>query len=78
MLRLNSLFFSKIYPLVGYLKLFFYQGWEEGMLGMKKGGKRLIIVPPKLGYGDKGSSPKVPGGATLVFHVEVIRVRHLK
>ena len=48
------------------------------MLGMKKSGKRLIIVPPKLGYGDKGSSPKVPGGATLVFHVEVIRVRHLK
>ena len=48
------------------------------MLGMKKGGKRLIIVPAKLGYGDKGWSPKVPTGATLIFHVEVIRVRYIE
>ncbi len=45
---------------------------------MKKGGKRLIIVPPKLAYGDKGAGNKVPPGATLIFHVEVVRVKLAK
>ena len=43
-------------------------------MGMKKTGKRLIVVPPRLGYSDKGSGSKVPPGATLIFQVEVVRV----
>ncbi len=45
---------------------------------MKKNGKRLIIVPPKLAYGDKGAGNKVPPGATLIFQVEVVRVKLAK
>lgn len=66
--------FLKIFCLCVVKSIFLWQGWEEGMLGMKKGGKRLIIVPSQLGYGDKGSKPKIPPGATLVFNVEVVRV----
>ena len=47
------------------------QGWDEGIVGMKKGGSRKLIIPSKLGYGDQGSPPVIPGGATLVFVVTV-------
>ncbi|XP_060768399.1 FK506-binding protein 15 [Neoarius graeffei] len=49
-------------------------GWEKGMLGMQKGGQRLIIVPPSLGYGSKGIPKSVPPSSTLVFAVEVHQV----
>lgn len=48
-------------------------GWSEGVLGMKKGGKRKLTIPSKLGYGDDGSPPKIPGKATLVFDVELLK-----
>ncbi|MBC7844503.1 MAG: FKBP-type peptidyl-prolyl cis-trans isomerase [Gemmatimonadaceae bacterium] len=50
-------------------------GWDEGVRGMKVGGKRQLIVPPKLGYGDIGSAPAIPRMATLVFEVELVKIR---
>jgi hypothetical protein len=48
------------------------EGWSKGVVGMKRGGKRKLTIPSKLGYGDGGSPPKIPGGATLVFEVELV------
>uniref|UniRef100_A0A671YY58 peptidylprolyl isomerase n=1 Tax=Sparus aurata TaxID=8175 RepID=A0A671YY58_SPAAU len=46
------------------------KGWEEGMLGMKKAGHRVIIIPPNLAYGSKGVPNRVPSNSTLIFEVE--------
>ncbi|WP_390821145.1 FKBP-type peptidyl-prolyl cis-trans isomerase [Tuwongella immobilis] len=50
------------------------QGWEQGLSGMKVGGKRRLTVPPLLGYGQRDMG-KIPANSTLIFEIELLKVR---
>ena len=51
------------------------RGWDEGVAGMKVGGRRTLTLPPDYGYGAQGSPPVIPPNATLVFDVELLDVK---
>ncbi|MFB9376481.1 FKBP-type peptidyl-prolyl cis-trans isomerase [Kineococcus gynurae] len=50
------------------------RGWDEGIVGMKVGGRRKIVIPPHLGYGDRGAGAVIKPGETLIFVVDLVDV----
>lgn len=50
-------------------------GWDQGVQGMKVGGRRQLVIPPHLGYGDRGAGGVIKGGETLIFVVDLLGVR---
>jgi peptidylprolyl isomerase len=50
-------------------------GWDQGVQGMKIGGRRELVIPPHLGYGDRGAGGAIAGGETLIFVVDLLGLR---
>ena len=51
------------------------KGWDQGVVGMRVGGRRELIIPPSLGYGTKGSPPAIPANAPLIFIIDLLAVK---
>ena len=84
MLENGTVFDSNVDPKFSHVQPFTFdlgtgmviQGWDQGVLGMKVGEKRHLVIPANLAYGDRGAGSLIPPGATLTFDVEVVSIKH--
>lgn len=84
MLTNGTVFDSNVDPKFNHVQPFSFTlgqntviaGWEQGVLGMKKGGKRHLVIPASLGYGAQGAGAAIPPNATLEFDVEMVSIAH--
>jgi len=84
MLTNGTVFDSNVDPKFGHVQPFTFtlgqnsviQGWEQGVLGMKVGEKRHLVIPSSLGYGAQGAGAMIPPNATLEFDVEMVSIAH--
>ncbi|MEI8130675.1 MAG: FKBP-type peptidyl-prolyl cis-trans isomerase [bacterium] len=84
MLDNGTVFDSNVDPKFSHVQPFTFnlgagmviQGWDQGVLGMKVGEKRHLVIPANLAYGDRGAGALIPPGATLTFDVEVVSIKH--
>ena len=51
------------------------EGWDQGLIGMKIGGKRRLTIPPELGYGERGAGDDIPPNSTLIFEIELLEIK---
>lgn len=51
------------------------EGWDKGLVGVKKGGRRMLTIPPEMGYGSEGYPPSIPPNETLVFVIDVVSIK---
>jgi FKBP-type peptidyl-prolyl cis-trans isomerase len=51
------------------------EGWEIGLIGMRAGGTRRLIIPPEEGYGEKGAGGVIPPDATLYFEIDLLKIK---
>jgi len=79
----STVFDSNVDPSKGHVQPFVFtigvgqviKGWDEGVMSMKVGGKRTLIIPPDLAYGDRGAGSVIPPKSTLIFDVELLGVK---
>ena len=84
MLESGAIFDSNVDPKFQHVEPFTFtlgvgqviQGWDQGVLGMKVGEKRHLVIPASLGYGAQGAGSIIPPNATLIFDVEVTKIAH--
>lgn len=70
----GNLFDSGQYPFVAGSNQAI-EGFSRGVVGMRVGGLRRVVIPPSMGYGSQGSPPRIPGNATLLFEIELVAVQ---